>query len=80
MTRKLKLASTTAVACTAYLCALTPAGQAATVCNEAENSPQGGYVVTGGIVDPVPPAFLRRVARVRRMIENGTIVVPRPRS
>ncbi|MFL5886283.1 MAG: hypothetical protein ACJ77M_14520 [Thermoleophilaceae bacterium] len=59
MTRKLKLAATTAVACTAYLCALTPAGQAATVCNEAENSPQGGYVVTGGIVDPAPPAFLR---------------------
>jgi len=59
MTRKLKLAATTAVACTAYLCALTPAGQAATVCNEAENSPHGGYVVTGGIVDPAPPAFLR---------------------
>jgi hypothetical protein len=29
------------------------------VCNEAENSPRGGYVVTGGPVDPVPPAFLR---------------------
>jgi hypothetical protein len=31
----------------------------ATVCNEAENSPRGGYVVTGGPIDPVPPAFLR---------------------
>ena len=29
------------------------------VCNEAENSPRGGYVVTGGPVDPNPPAFLR---------------------
>jgi len=29
------------------------------VCNEAENSSRGGYVVTGGPVDPVPPAFLR---------------------
>jgi hypothetical protein len=35
-----------------------PAG-AATVCNEAENSARGGYSVSGGIVDPVPPAFLR---------------------
>jgi hypothetical protein len=59
MTRKTKLAATSAVACAAYLSALAPAGQAATVCNEAENSWQGGYVVTGGIVDPAPPAFLR---------------------
>jgi hypothetical protein len=29
------------------------------VCNEAENSHRGGYVVTGGPVDPNPPAFLR---------------------
>jgi hypothetical protein len=29
------------------------------VCNEAENSFQGGYTVTGGPVDPNPPAFLR---------------------
>jgi hypothetical protein len=43
----------------AFLSALAPAGQAATVCNEAENSPRGGYVVSGGIVDPAPPAFLR---------------------
>jgi len=30
-----------------------------TVCNEAENSPRGGYVVNGDRVDPNPPAFLR---------------------
>src|SRR3954470_7477576 len=29
------------------------------VCNEAENSARGGYVVSGGAVDPNPPAFLR---------------------
>jgi hypothetical protein len=29
------------------------------VCNEAENSPRGGYEVTGDLVDPVPPAFLK---------------------
>ncbi len=29
------------------------------VCNEAENSWHGGYVVTDGPVDPNPPAFLR---------------------
>ena len=39
--------------------ALAPAAEAGTVCNEAENSYRGGYVVSGGIVDPVPPAFLR---------------------
>ena len=33
--------------------------QAGTICNEAENSHRGGYVVWDGIVDPVPPAFLR---------------------
>jgi hypothetical protein len=43
----------------AYLAALAPASQGATVCNEAENSHRGGYEVSGGIVDPVPPAFLR---------------------
>jgi hypothetical protein len=29
------------------------------VCNEAENSARGGYVPTGGTVDPSPPAFNR---------------------
>jgi hypothetical protein len=40
--------------------AATPtAAHAASVCNEAENSPRGGYTVTGGPLDPNPPAFLR---------------------
>jgi hypothetical protein len=44
----------------AVTAAFVPAAHADTaVCNEAENSPRGGYVVTGGPVDPVPPAFLR---------------------
>ena len=47
--------------CTAALAAaMAPAANAGTaVCNEAENSFRGGYVVNGGPVDPVPPAFLR---------------------
>jgi hypothetical protein len=36
-----------------------PASDDVAVCNEAENSPRGGYSVAGGIVDPDPPAFLR---------------------
>jgi hypothetical protein len=44
----------------AIVAAFAPAAQADTaVCNEAENSHRGGYVVDGGPVDPVPPAFLR---------------------
>lgn len=43
--------------------ALAAAGPAAAdeviVCNEAENSHRGGYVVSGGLVDPNPPARLR---------------------
>jgi hypothetical protein len=35
------------------------AGPSTSVCNEAENSHQGGYTVNGGPVDPNPPAFLR---------------------
>jgi len=57
--RKTKLFMTLATVGAAYLSALAPAGQAATVCNEAENSHLGGYVVSGGTVDPAPPAFLR---------------------
>jgi hypothetical protein len=56
---KTKLCLTIGAVGAAFLSALAPAGQAATVCNEAENSPRGGYVVSGGIVDPAPPAFLR---------------------
>ena len=36
-----------------------PKKPTADVCNEAENSWQGGYTVTGDPVDPNPPAFLR---------------------
>lgn len=44
----------------ALAAAFAPAANADTaVCNEAENSPRGGYEVTGGPVDPLPPAFLR---------------------
>jgi hypothetical protein len=39
--------------------AVASADDGVSVCNEAENSPRGGYVVTGGPVDPNPPAFLR---------------------
>ena len=39
--------------------AFASADDGVSVCNEAENSPLGGYVVTGGPVDPTPPAFLR---------------------
>ena len=55
----MKLWVSVAAVSTAYLAALTPVGNAATVCNEAENSHRGGYVVSGGIVDPNPPARLR---------------------
>jgi hypothetical protein len=54
-----KLLITTGIVAASYLGALAPASQASTVCNEAENSHRGGYEVSGGIVDPVPPAFLR---------------------
>jgi len=54
--RKIALAAVTA---TCALAGLPASATAADVCNEAENSPRGGYVVTGGPVDPNPPAFLR---------------------
>ena len=54
-----KVLATAGTVAAAYLSALAPASPAATVCNEAENSHRGGYEVTGGTVDPVPPAFLR---------------------
>jgi hypothetical protein len=56
MPSKFTLATAGAVAALALL----PATAHATdVCNEAENSHQGGYTVNGGPVDPNPPAFLR---------------------
>ena len=59
--RKITLAAVTAACALAGLPAIATAEpvEGATVCNEAENSPRGGYVVTGGPVDPNPPAFLR---------------------
>ena len=62
LARKLTLAATAAAIAAAALpvaaSADTPA-TGASVCNEAENSWQGGYTVTDGPVDPNPPAFLR---------------------
>jgi hypothetical protein len=60
----MKLWGSVAATTVASMAALAPAANASTVCNEAENSPQGGYVVTGGIVDPNPPAFLRDVTQM----------------
>ena len=57
--RKLNLAACAAVLALAALPAGAAADTETTVCNEAENSPRGGYVVTVGPVDPNPPAFLR---------------------
>ena len=59
MKNRTKAIATAGTAAVAYFAALAPAGQAATVCNEAENSHRGGYEVSGGIVDPNPPARLR---------------------
>ena len=55
--RKLKLAACAALLTFAALPATAQAD--VNVCNEAENSWHGGYVVTDGPVDPNPPAFLR---------------------
>lgn len=57
--RNRKVCVTIGTAAAVYLSALAPVGQAETVCNEAENSYRGGYVVSDGIDDPLPPAFLR---------------------
>ena len=60
LARKLTLAAASA----ALVLAVVPAASnakpkpAADVCNEAENSWQGGYEVTGDPVDPNPPARL----------------------
>jgi hypothetical protein len=61
LTRKLTLAAMSATLALAALPAMAAAQPTAgaNVCNEAENSPLGGYEVTGGPVDPNPPAFLR---------------------
>ena len=58
--RKLTLAALSAVLVVAAVPAAAPANPkaGADVCNEAENSWQGGYTVTGDPVDPNPPARL----------------------
>jgi hypothetical protein len=60
--RKLTLAALSAVLVAAAVPAAAHAKNdksVADVCNEAENSWQGGYTVSGDPVDPNPPAFLR---------------------
>jgi hypothetical protein len=63
--RKLMVPLVAAAACaiaapaTAGAAPATAGADSTPICNEAENSWQGGYVVSGGIVDPAPPAFLR---------------------
>jgi hypothetical protein len=52
--RKLILAATAVLT----LAVLPESASAADVCNEAENSHRGGYVITE-TPDPRPPAFLR---------------------
>jgi hypothetical protein len=55
----ISLAAAAALGLTAAPAALAaPPAQTTPVCNEAENSFQGGYTVAPG-VDPNPPAFLR---------------------
>jgi hypothetical protein len=59
--RKLTLAALSAVLVVAAVPAAAnanPDTPVADVCNEAENSWQGGYEVTGDPVDPNPPARL----------------------
>jgi hypothetical protein len=48
-----------ALAASALAAPALAADTGTSVCNEAENSFRGGYSVSGGVVDPVPPAFLR---------------------
>jgi len=61
--RKLTIAATGAFLAVGLLPAAAnaakPTSSTTAVCNEAENSFQGGYTVNGGPVDPNPPAFLR---------------------
>ena len=59
MKSSVKRVATAGASALAGIAALAPASQAATVVNQAENSHRGGYEVSGGIEDPVPPAFLR---------------------
>jgi hypothetical protein len=60
LARKLTLAAVSAilVVVAAPAASIANPKPAANVCNEAENSWQGGYTVTGDPVDPNPPARL----------------------
>jgi hypothetical protein len=57
--RTATLAATVATLLLAAIPAASFADDGVNVCNEAENSWRGGYEVTGDLVDPAPPAFLR---------------------
>jgi hypothetical protein len=63
ITRKLTVAAIGTFVALGFAPAAANAGEVVSsstpVCNEAENSPQGGYTVNGGPIDPNPPAFLR---------------------
>ena len=60
MLSRMRIVIPSLIAATAVsLPAFASADDGVSVCNEAENSPRGGYVVTDGPIDPVPPAFLR---------------------
>ena len=66
--RKNALLGMAAVSASLALAAPAQADDPVTVCNEAENSHRGGYVLTDGPIDPVPPAF-NRGSRMR--VGNG---------
>ena len=66
--KRTSLLATAAVAASLTLAAPAQADDLVTVCNEAENSHRGGYVLTDGPIDPVPPAF-NRGSRMR--VGNG---------
>ena len=57
--KRSSLLTTAAVAASLALAAPAQADDPVTVCNEAENSHRGGYVLTDGPIDPMPPAFNR---------------------
>ena len=66
--KRTSLLATAAVAASLTLAAPAQADDRVTVCNEAENSHRGGYVLTDGPIDPAPPAF-NRGSRMR--VGNG---------
>ena len=72
--RKLVLSLCTTAAVAAFATpahAAPPVRSDVAVCNEAENSWQGGYTVNGGPVDPNPPAFLKGGPGAQMRVGNG---------